>query len=103
MQFALAAIVASAAVLVGAAPQPRESCPDTAQFGVLTVSPTAVKAGDASDTLSRDKLQLNMRKHQTLTVNADFSCAINTFNVNPEYTDYYIDVPDCGNESPIFK
>ncbi|KAI9570587.1 hypothetical protein HD554DRAFT_357160 [Boletus coccyginus] len=85
MQFILAAIVASAAALVWAAPQPRQSCAEATQFGVLTVSPTTVAAGD------------------TLTVNADFNCAINTFGIIPEYTDYYIEVPvnNNGHEPPI--
>jgi len=103
MQFTLATIIASAAALVWAAPQPRQSCAEATQFGVLTVSPTTVAAGDVSETLSWDKLQLNIRKHQTLTVNADFSCAINTFGIIPEYTDYYIEVPvnNNGHEPPI--
>ena len=50
MQFTLATIIASAAVLVGAAPQPRQSCPEATQFGVLTVSPTTVAAGEVSKT-----------------------------------------------------
>ena len=50
MQFTLAAVIASAVVLVGAAPQPRQSCPQATQFGVLTVSPVTVAAGDVSKT-----------------------------------------------------
>lgn len=45
MQLTLAAIIASAAVLVSAA---RRSCAEAAQFGVVTISPTTVAAGDVS-------------------------------------------------------
>ncbi|KAG8213116.1 hypothetical protein J3R82DRAFT_11514 [Butyriboletus roseoflavus] len=87
MQLVLAAIIASAAVLVGAVrrsctPRP---CAEADRFGVLTVSPTIVAAG------------------VSLTVNGDFSCAINYFGIIPEYTDYYIEVPtnNNGHEPPI--
>ncbi|KAF8134932.1 hypothetical protein EV363DRAFT_1396396 [Boletus edulis] len=85
MQITPAAIVVFAAALVGAVPQPRQNCPEATQFGVLSVSPTTVSAGD------------------TLTVNADFSCAINNFGHIPQYTDYYIEVPvnNNGHEPPI--
>jgi len=33
-----------------------------------------------------------------LTINADFNCAINTFGIRPEYTDYYIEVPTNDND-----
>lgn len=49
MQLTFAAIIASAAALAGAAPQPRLTCAQAAQFGVLTVSPTTVAAGDVSE------------------------------------------------------
>ncbi|KAG8213118.1 hypothetical protein J3R82DRAFT_11516 [Butyriboletus roseoflavus] len=85
MKLTLAAIVASAAVLVGAAPQARQSCAEASQYGVVTISPTTVSAGD------------------TLTVNGDFSCAVDYFGHIPEYTDYYIEVPTNNNgyEPPI--
>ncbi|KAG9315195.1 hypothetical protein JVU11DRAFT_4325 [Chiua virens] len=55
------------------------------QFGVVTISPTTVTPGEI------------------LTVNSDFSCAINTFGHHPEFTDYYIEVPtnNNGHEPPI--
>ncbi|KAH0833207.1 hypothetical protein J3R83DRAFT_12239 [Lanmaoa asiatica] len=85
MQLTFAAIIASAAVLVGAAPQLCRSCAEASRFGVLTVSPTTLAAGD------------------NLTVNADFNCAINWFGIIPTYTDYYIEVPvnNNGHEAPI--
>lgn len=51
MQFALAAIIAAATGLVGAAPQPRQSCSEATQFGVLTVSPTTVAPGEVGGTI----------------------------------------------------
>ncbi|KAF8558158.1 hypothetical protein OG21DRAFT_1292705 [Imleria badia] len=87
MQFTIAAIIAAAAAagLVGAAPQPRQSCSEATQFGVLSLSPTTVAPGEI------------------LSVNADFSCAINYFHNIPEFTDYYITVPvnNNGHEPPI--
>ncbi|KAG8213117.1 hypothetical protein J3R82DRAFT_11515 [Butyriboletus roseoflavus] len=85
MKLTLAAIIVTAAVLVGAAPQARQNCPEVTQFGMAAISPTTVSAGDI------------------LTVNSDFSCAINTFGHIPEYTDYYIEVPanNNGYEPPI--
>ncbi|KAN0093185.1 hypothetical protein V8E55_003969 [Tylopilus felleus] len=86
MQFTFAAVIATAvAALVGAVPHPRQSCPEAARFGVLTVSPTTVSAGEF------------------VTISADFNCAINYFGIRPEYTDYYIEVPvnNNGHEPPI--
>lgn len=52
MQFTFAAVIATAvAALVGAVPHPRQSCPEAARFGVLTVSPTTVSAGEVSETV----------------------------------------------------
>lgn len=38
-----------------------------------------------------------------MTITANFNCAINTFGIHPEYTDYYIEVPinNTGFEPPI--
>ena len=47
MQLTLAAIIASAAVLVGAT---RRSCAEAARFGTVIPSPTTVAAGDVSET-----------------------------------------------------
>ncbi|KIK97763.1 hypothetical protein PAXRUDRAFT_24494 [Paxillus rubicundulus Ve08.2h10] len=84
MRFGLTAIIASAA-LVSAAPHTRQSCPEATRFGVLDVSPTTVSPGDS------------------LVIDADFTCAINYFGIQPEYTDYYIEVPVNNNdyEPPI--
>ncbi|KAF8839628.1 hypothetical protein BDN67DRAFT_969736 [Paxillus ammoniavirescens] len=84
MRFGLAAIIASAA-LVSAAPRARQSCPEATRFGVLNFSPKTVSPGDS------------------LTIDADFTCAINYFGIQPEYTDYYIEVPvnNNGHEPPI--
>ncbi|KZS91787.1 hypothetical protein SISNIDRAFT_413687, partial [Sistotremastrum niveocremeum HHB9708] len=71
--------VASSAVL------PR-SCPEAAQFGVLTATPTKLSPGD------------------TFTINADFNCAVNQFGIVPKYLDYYIEVlenSNNGHEPPI--
>ncbi|KAF9235975.1 hypothetical protein BU15DRAFT_64424 [Melanogaster broomeanus] len=85
MRFALAAVVASLFALVSAVPHARQSCPEATRFGVLSVSPTTVSAGDS------------------LTITADFTCAISYFGINPEYTDYYFEVPvgNNGYEPPI--
>lgn len=104
MQLTLAAIIASAAFLVGAAPQPRLICPEAVRFGVLIVSPTTVAAGDVSETfwLLVRNLANCYTTNQNLTVNADFNCAINYFGIIPEYTDYYIEAPvNSGYKPPI--
>ena len=104
MRFTLIAFITSVAALVGAVPQPRQTCPEATQYGTLIVSPTSVSAGDVSQiSWSWDEPQLNTMQYQTLTVNADFSCAINTFGHIPAYTDYYIEVPqnNNGHEPPI--
>ncbi|KAF9235953.1 hypothetical protein BU15DRAFT_50711 [Melanogaster broomeanus] len=82
MRFALAVIIASVTALVSATPHrahTRRGCAEADRFGVLTVSPTTVSPGD------------------TLTIDADFNCAINWFSIKPEYTDYYIEVPVGNN------
>ncbi|KAF9223661.1 hypothetical protein BS17DRAFT_704839 [Gyrodon lividus] len=85
MRFALTTIIVSMAALVSAAPHTRQSCPEATRFGVLSISPTTVSPGDS------------------LVINADFTCAINSFGIQPEYTDYYIEVPvnNNGHEPPI--
>ncbi|KZT40362.1 hypothetical protein SISSUDRAFT_1044252 [Sistotremastrum suecicum HHB10207 ss-3] len=74
--------------LIGAATStvlPR-SCPESSQFGVLTATPTNLKPGE------------------TFSINADFTCAVQQFNIVPKYLDYYIEVlenSNNGHEPPI--
>ncbi|KIJ63059.1 hypothetical protein HYDPIDRAFT_168656 [Hydnomerulius pinastri MD-312] len=63
------------AALVSAAPKARLTCAEASRFGDLIISPSTVSPGD------------------TLTVKADFTCAIDYFGIIPEYIDYYIEVP----------
>ncbi|KAG1840700.1 hypothetical protein DFJ58DRAFT_87505 [Suillus subalutaceus] len=78
------AIATLAAVFAVVAPAAAQSCSEATRFGVVTVSPTTLSPGD------------------TFTVTANFSCAVQ-FGVNPQYTDYYIEVPvnNNGYEPPI--
>ncbi|KZT37294.1 hypothetical protein SISSUDRAFT_1006312 [Sistotremastrum suecicum HHB10207 ss-3] len=74
--------------LVGAATSsavPR-SCPESSQFGVLTVSPTTLQPGS------------------TFAINTDFTCSVDQFSIVPKYLDYYIEVPENsnnGHEPPV--
>ncbi|KAH7915660.1 hypothetical protein BJ138DRAFT_21628 [Hygrophoropsis aurantiaca] len=80
MQITLSAVFASivAAATASIVPVERSTCAEAARFGVVTFTPTTVAPGD------------------TLTVTADFTCAI-SYGINPEYTDYYIEVPVNNN------
>ncbi|TFK49627.1 hypothetical protein OE88DRAFT_1646076 [Heliocybe sulcata] len=75
--FAAAAAISSLAAFVAAAPA--ASCPEATRYGVATVSPTTVAAGD------------------TVTIKADFTCAVQHFNHVPMYTDYILKVPVNNN------
>ncbi|KAH7884313.1 hypothetical protein F5I97DRAFT_1888610 [Phlebopus sp. FC_14] len=87
MKFIFTALVASLATLASGAmiPQARQNCPEAARFGGVSTSPSSVAPGD------------------TLTINADFSCAVNYFGIIPQYTDYYLEVVTNNNgyEPPI--
>ncbi|OJA17115.1 hypothetical protein AZE42_02589 [Rhizopogon vesiculosus] len=78
------AISILAAFSAVATPVAAQSCAEATQFGVVVVSPTTLSPGD------------------TFTVNANFTCAAQ-LGVNPQYTDYYIEVPvnNNGHEPPI--
>ncbi|KAH7924360.1 hypothetical protein BV22DRAFT_1090988 [Leucogyrophana mollusca] len=86
MQFTLSAILASFVAVATAATVPvaRATCAEADRFGDITIEPSTLSPGD------------------TFTVTADFTCAIQ-LGVNPEYTDYYIEVPVNNNsyEPPI--
>jgi hypothetical protein len=85
MQLSFSTVIATlAAVFAVATPATAQACPEATQFGVLTVSPTTLSPGD------------------TFTVTANFTCSVQ-FGVNPQYTDYYIEVPvnNNGHEPPI--
>ncbi|KAH7925505.1 hypothetical protein BV22DRAFT_1064886 [Leucogyrophana mollusca] len=86
MQLTLPAIFASFAALASAAAVPASSvyCSEATRFGVVTIEPSTLSPGDS------------------FTVNADFTCALQ-YGINPEYTDYYIEVPvnNNGYEPPI--
>ncbi|KAG1876030.1 hypothetical protein C8R48DRAFT_591540 [Suillus tomentosus] len=78
------AIATLAAVFAVATPATALFCAEAERFGVVTVSPTTLSPGE------------------TFTVTANFSCAAQ-LGVNPEYIDYYIEVPvnNNGFEPPI--
>ncbi|KAG2035239.1 hypothetical protein BDR03DRAFT_537159 [Suillus americanus] len=78
------AIATLAAVLAVAAPAAAQFCSEATRFGVVIVSPTTLSPGD------------------TFTVTANFTCAAQ-YGVDPQYTDYYIEVPvnNNGHEPPI--
>ncbi|KAI0259504.1 hypothetical protein BC834DRAFT_833448 [Gloeopeniophorella convolvens] len=75
-------VAASSTVAI---PTARQSCPEASRFGNLGVSPTNVSPGSV------------------VTITADFTCAVNTFGIVPEHTDYYLEVPvnNNGHEPPI--
>ncbi|KAH7884312.1 hypothetical protein F5I97DRAFT_1929193 [Phlebopus sp. FC_14] len=88
MKFIHAALLASLATFANGAtvnPPSRRGCAEAARFGVVTTSPSSVAPGDS------------------LTINADFNCAINWFGIIPQYTDYYLEVVtnNNGHEPPI--
>ncbi|KAH7915634.1 hypothetical protein BJ138DRAFT_1141332 [Hygrophoropsis aurantiaca] len=87
MRFTKSAILASFATAASAAvmPEARVSCSEATRFGVVTVVPSTLSPGDS------------------FTVHADFTCAISNYGINPQYTDYYIEVPENnnGHEPPI--
>ncbi|KAG2104706.1 uncharacterized protein F5147DRAFT_703631 [Suillus discolor] len=85
MQLSFSTVIATlAAVFAVATPAAAQACAEADRFGDVTVSPTTLSPGE------------------TFTVTANFSCAAQ-FGVNPEYTDYYIEVPvnNNGFEPPI--
>ncbi|KAI0261227.1 hypothetical protein BC834DRAFT_972825 [Gloeopeniophorella convolvens] len=69
-------VAASSAV---ATPTARQSCPEASRFGNLNVSPTNVSPGSV------------------VTISADFTCAVHNFDIVPEHTDYYLEVPVNNN------
>ncbi|EPQ52616.1 hypothetical protein GLOTRDRAFT_122614 [Gloeophyllum trabeum ATCC 11539] len=77
MKFSVAAAVSSVAALASVASA--QFCPQATQFGTLIVSPTSFAA------------------HDTVTINADFTCAVQYFGHVPKYTDYYLSVPVNNN------
>ncbi|KAG1876032.1 hypothetical protein C8R48DRAFT_690475 [Suillus tomentosus] len=86
MQLSFPTVIATlAAVFAVATPAAAQACAEANRFGVVTISP--------STTLSPG---------ETFTVAANFSCAVQ-FGINPEFTDYYIEVPvgNNGFEPPI--
>ncbi|KAF9553520.1 hypothetical protein CPC08DRAFT_612816, partial [Agrocybe pediades] len=61
-------------------------CSEADRFGVVTVSPTTVKAGDS------------------ITINVDLHCAVQNFGIGAQFLDYTIEVPAAnnnGHEAPI--
>lgn len=85
MQLSFSTVIATlAAVFAVATPAAAQFCSEATRFGVVSVSPTTLSPGD------------------TFTITANFTCAVQ-YGVNPQYTDYYIEVPvdNNGHESPI--
>ncbi|KAH9483440.1 hypothetical protein JR316_0002908 [Psilocybe cubensis] len=72
--------------LAGSASAASLSCPDASRFGVPTVTPTTVKAGDS------------------ISVFVDLTCGVKNFGFIPQFLDYSIEVPaneNNGFEQPI--
>ncbi|KAH7924388.1 hypothetical protein BV22DRAFT_1047516 [Leucogyrophana mollusca] len=86
MQFTLSAILASFVAVATAATVPVSpaACAQADRFGDITIEPSTLSPGE------------------NFTVTANFTCAIQ-LGVNPEHTDYYIEVPTNNNgyEPPI--
>ncbi|TFK50669.1 hypothetical protein OE88DRAFT_1631465 [Heliocybe sulcata] len=77
MKFFAAAAISSLVALASAAPALQ--CYEALRFGVISVSPTTLAAGD------------------TATITADFTCAVEYYNHVPKYTDYLLEVPQNNN------
>jgi len=82
LSFSTAIILAAFSAVV--TPVAAQSCPEAARFGIINVTPSTLSPGD------------------TFTVNANFTCSAQ-LGVQPQYTDYYIEVPvnNNGYEPPI--
>lgn len=78
------ALATLAAVFAAATPAAALFCAEASRFGTVSVSPTLLSPGD------------------TFTISANFTCAAQ-YGINPQYTDYYIEVPvnNNGHEPPI--
>ncbi|KAG6845461.1 hypothetical protein H0H87_008821 [Tephrocybe sp. NHM501043] len=80
MKFTLsAALLSFASIAASSSIRLPRSCPEASRFGDLTVSPTTVSPGDS------------------ITVNVDLECAINSFGHVPKYLDYTLEVPASSN------
>jgi hypothetical protein len=76
------------------------SCSEASRFGDFQVSPTTLSPGDVS--ANRSSWTANSLLPQSITVTADFSCAVEKGNT-PTFLDYYIEVlaNNNGHEAPI--
>ncbi|KAH9483438.1 hypothetical protein JR316_0002906 [Psilocybe cubensis] len=80
MKFSVSAALFSFAGFVSASTVvSRQSCPQATRFGVMTVSPTTVKAGD------------------TIHISVDLTCGVKNFKIIPKFIDYTIEVPSNAN------
>ncbi|KAF8900255.1 hypothetical protein CPB84DRAFT_1040895 [Gymnopilus junonius] len=84
MKFILSTALLSLASLASGLVIPRQFCPEVTRFGILIVnSPTNATSFNPGDPIH---------------IHADFNCAINTFGIKPEFTDYTLEVPvDINN------
>ena len=106
MQLSLPSVFLLLAAVVSAAPRVQTArqagCSEASRFGVVSITPSTVAPGDVRAS-SLPAVDWNTDGWgQTLTIKADFSCSFN-FDINPTFTDYYIEVPanNNGHEPPI--
>ncbi|KAG5642036.1 hypothetical protein DXG03_003762 [Asterophora parasitica] len=91
MKFALSATLLSLASLaLSASVPPSQQCSQATRFGVASVSPNGT-------TLNADLFI------QKISINVNFSCGIQQFNIVPKYLDYYLEVQEGnnGHQPPI--
>ncbi|KAF8803088.1 hypothetical protein BYT27DRAFT_7145369 [Phlegmacium glaucopus] len=90
MKFAIFTTLLFATGLSSASLLPRQSCPQATRFGVMTVTnPSGATSYNPGDSIH---------------IKVDFTCAINTFGIVPEFIDFTIEVPPAsnnGHEAPI--
>ncbi|KAH9483436.1 hypothetical protein JR316_0002904 [Psilocybe cubensis] len=76
MKFAISAAVLSFVGLASATSiAARQSCPQATRFGIPSVTPSTVSAGDS------------------ISITVDLTCGVTRFGIVPEFLDYSIEVP----------